>query len=135
VDQDIESVVEGREILKRYLSSSYAFFILDDVDHVDQLDAILPVKDVLHFDSLVLITSKYKDVLLRSGVPEASIYHLTDLNIQHSRKLLCWHAFHQSNPFPGFKHLVQKFVISCNGLPLYLKVFGALLYGNNRKIY
>jgi Leucine-rich repeat (LRR) protein len=135
VDQDIESVAEGREILKRYLSSCHAFFILDDVDDVDQLDAILPVIDVLHFDSLVLITSQYKDVLLRSGVPEASIYHLTGLNIQHSRQLFCWHAFHQPNPFPGFKHLVEKFVICCNGLSLYLKVFGALLYGNNRKLY
>eukprot|EP00253_Pinus_taeda_P001391 PITA_01391 len=135
VDQDIESVDEGREILKRYLSSSHALLILDDIDHVDQLDAILPAIDALHFDSLVLITSQHKDVLLSSGVPEASIYHLTGLNIQHSRELFCWHAFRQPSPFPGFKHLVHKYVSSCSGLPLYLKVFGALLYGNNRKLY
>lgn len=41
IDREIESVNEGKETLKGYLSSSSALIILDDVDHISQLDALL----------------------------------------------------------------------------------------------
>ena len=45
-------------------------------------------------------------------------------------ELFCCHAFKWSYPFPGFEDMAEKFVNACNGLPLSLKVFGALLCGN-----
>jgi hypothetical protein len=67
----IDSTDDGIEKLKRYFSSCDAFLILDDVDNVQQVEALLlPVKDVLHQGSLILLTSRNIDVLTSSGILE-----------------------------------------------------------------
>lgn len=60
LDLPVDNIYEGIEMLKRHLSSSQVLLILDDIDHVDQLNALLPVqvKEVLRSDSLILITSR-----------------------------------------------------------------------------
>eukprot|EP00253_Pinus_taeda_P011449 PITA_11449 len=135
LDLRIESVGEGIEVLKEQLSSFHALIILDDVDNVNQLEVLLPIQNVLHSDSLILITSRDRDVLRRSGIEHSSIYNLTGLNTQHSTDLFCLHAFRQPHGLQGFEYLVEKFVEACDGLPLSLKMFGALLYGKNDKSY
>eukprot|EP00253_Pinus_taeda_P005956 PITA_05956 len=128
--KQIKNTAEGIEKLRKHLSSSRAFIILDDVDNNDQLDALLlPARDVLDSKSLILVTSRHKDVLTSWGIEELSIYKLQGLNRQHSKELFCWHAFHQPHPVAIFGELVDKFLKACNGLPLSLKVIGALLYG------
>jgi hypothetical protein len=100
------------------------------VDNNDQLDALLlPARDVLRSDSLILVTSRHKDVLTSWGIADISIYKLQGLSRQHSTELFCWYAFHQLHDVARFREVVDKFVIACNGLPLSLQVIGALLYG------
>lgn len=111
MDLKIGSVSEGIGLLKTHLSSCQALIILDDIDDVNQLDVLLrPIRTVLQWDSLILITSYHKDVLTRSRVAESSIYKLTHLNAPHSRKLFCLHAFTQGHPLPGFEDLVGKYL-------------------------
>jgi hypothetical protein len=129
----INSIDEGIAALKKHLSSDRVFVILDDVDHLNQINTLLPVRTDLVSDSLVLITSRDEKVIRSSGVENASIYQLTGLNDQHSRELLCAYAFNQSNPVEGFESLVDNFLEACEGLPLFLKVFGALLFGKDDK--
>eukprot|EP00253_Pinus_taeda_P004329 PITA_04329 len=131
--EPIDSVEEGIEILRERLSSLHALIILDDVDDVSQLRAFLPVANVLHSDSLILVTSRYKNVLTSSAIAESSIYQLTGLDDQYSRQLFCSHAFLQPHPLVGFENLVDEFCKACDGLPLSLKVFGAHLCGKNGK--
>eukprot|EP00253_Pinus_taeda_P024395 PITA_24395 len=125
----------GIEELKKRLSSCKVLLVLDDVDHQDQVFALLPQLNDLHHDSLILITSRDKDVVRRSGVQESSIYLLSGLNTERSRELFCSHAFCNPHPLPGFESLVNNFLTACNGLPLSLKVFGGLLCGNTDKSY
>jgi hypothetical protein len=66
---------------------------------------------------------------------ESSIYRLKGLNRLHSSELFCWHAFFQRHPVPEFEDLVDGFVNSCDGLPLSLEVFGALLCQENDRSY
>jgi len=131
----INRVDEGKEKLKRHLASltsQKVFMVLDDVDHIDQLDALLsPVKDTIHLGSLILVTSRNKDVLTSSGITESSIYPLKGLNREHSQELFCLHAFGQPHPVVGFEEVVEKFLDVCDGLPLSLKVLGALLHGKD----
>lgn len=135
-DVQIHSVDEGIVKLRTYLSSSHhALVVLDDVDNLDHLYAFLPIKDVLSSGSLILVTSRDKDILTKSGIAESSIYKLTGLNPQHSQQLFCSYAFSQPHPSPGFKDLVDEFVRACDGLPLSLKMFGALLCGKNDRSY
>nr|ABR18194.1 unknown [Picea sitchensis] len=130
----INGVDEGKEKLKMHLSSSHkALIVLDDVDQSDQLDALLfPIKDVIHPDSLILITSRNKDVLTtNSEIVESSIYTLKGLNQEQSRELFCRYAFGQPLPVVGFNKVVERFLDVCQGLPLSLKVLGALLHGKD----
>jgi len=133
--EQIDSIAEGIEILRSYLSSVHALVVIDDVDDANQLDALLPIKDVLHPDSLILVTSRYKDVLTHSGIAKSSIYKLTGLNEQHSQQLFCSHAFLHPYPPLGFQYLVDEFCKACDGLPLSLRVFGALLCGKDDRSY
>lgn len=83
IKEEIQSVDEGAGILRKYLSSCHALIVLDDVDNVSQMEAILPIRDILDPDSLILVilvTSRDKHVLISSGVLESSIYNLKGLN-------------------------------------------------------
>eukprot|EP00253_Pinus_taeda_P006451 PITA_06451 len=132
ISREIDNWEEGIEILQTCLSSCQALIVIDDVDDADQLDAFLPIKGVLHPKSLILVTSRDKHVLGSAGIGKSSIYHLKGLNKPHSQQLFCSYAFFQPHPRPGFENLVDMFVKSCNGLPLSLKVFGALLCGQDQ---
>lgn len=131
LNKAIDNIDEGIEILKKHLSSFQVLVVLDDVDNVNQLDALLPIQTVLSSDSFILITSRDKAVLKSSGVEEKSIYKLNGLEAHHSRQLFCSHAFSQPYPLPGFESIVDEFIKACDGLPLSLKIFGALLYGKD----
>eukprot|EP00253_Pinus_taeda_P020934 PITA_20934 len=126
-DAQMNSIGEGKEALKKHLSSCRVLMVLDDVDHLDQIDALLPVRPYLLLDSLVLITSRDEGVIRSSGVENASIYQLTGLKHKHSQELFCAHAFNQPYPHPDFASLVDIFLEACGGLPLFLRMFGALL--------
>eukprot|EP00253_Pinus_taeda_P034369 PITA_34369 len=106
--------------------------VVDDVDYIDQLEALIsPAKDVLGFSSLILVTSRDKCVLTDWGVEDGFIYMLEGLNPQHSTELFCWHAFRKPHAVAGFEQLVNDFLDACKGLPLSLKVIGSLLYRKN----
>ena len=57
------------------------------------------------------------------------------LNTQHSQELFCLHAFSQGYPLSGFEDLVHRYLKACDGLPLSLRVFGGLLYGNDESFW
>eukprot|EP00253_Pinus_taeda_P003375 PITA_03375 len=131
VDVKINNTQEGISILKQHLSHCHALIIVDDADHIDQLDALLPAKDVLNCSSLILMTSRDKSVFTNWGVEDGFIYKLEGLNPQHSRELFCSHAFRQPRVVEGFEQVVNDFLDACKGLPLSLKVMGLLLYRKN----
>eukprot|EP00253_Pinus_taeda_P019593 PITA_19593 len=121
-----DKIKKGKRVRER------ALIILDDIDHIDQLDALCaPVIDTIDVGSLILITSRNKDVLRSAGIGESSICTLKGLNGEHSQELFCWHAFGRPSPVVGFEKVVEKFLNVCNGLPLSLKVLGALLHGKD----
>lgn len=134
-NQVIDNIDVGITTLKKHLSSNKALIILDDVDNVTQVNALWPVHTDLHSDSLILITSRNRDVLISSRVEGSLIYNLTGLDLKYSRKLFCLHSCRQADPPEGFESLVDKYSDACDGLPLSLKVFGALVYGKDKRYW
>ena len=82
-DRVIIGVPHGKRKLSIYLNDSRALIIFDDVDHVDQVDAFFSLRnDVLRSSSIILVTSRNKDILTSFGIAETSIYHLEGLDPQ-----------------------------------------------------
>ncbi|KAH9288821.1 hypothetical protein KI387_032938, partial [Taxus chinensis] len=128
---NFQSAEEGTSYLKDCLgrNSSLKFLIfLDDIDHVEQLDALL-VKDMLNqcADSLIIITTRDVGVLISAGINVG--YQLKGMDGNDGRELFCWHAFGQPHPASGYDHLVEDFVDVCGGLPLSLQVLGRHVHG------
>lgn len=127
----IGSVEEGKGILGHYLKYCHALIVLDDVDGVYLLDTLLAMKNVLDPKSLILVTTRDRHVLTRSGIAESSIYMLSGINQEGSREIFCSYAFSLPYPPPGFEPLVEEISNGCEGVPLLLKAFGGLLCGEN----
>ncbi|XP_059064013.1 disease resistance protein RPV1 isoform X2 [Cryptomeria japonica] len=128
-----DNTEHGKAILKRHLRYVKVFIVVDDVDGVDQLDALLPTYDSLLWGSLIIVTTREYEVLRSWGI--SSVYKMRPLDPVYAEQLFCWHAFLQPSPLDGFEELVKKFLEACNGLPLSLKVFGGQLYGQPNKEY
>jgi GTPase SAR1 family protein len=81
----IDTIDKGKDELKMHISRFYAYtcfhalIVLEDVDHADQMDGVLAVRDILGSNSLILVTSRDKQVLKRARISETSIYNLTGL--------------------------------------------------------
>ncbi|GLJ33982.1 hypothetical protein SUGI_0683450 [Cryptomeria japonica] len=129
----VDNIEEGKGILANRLRSIQVLIVLDDVDNIDQLDALVPEKDSLRWDSLIIVTTRKLEVLQCWGI--SSIYKMKPLSPSHAVQLFCWHAFLKPCPLEGFENLVEKFMKVSDGLPLSLKVFGGQLYGKSNKDY
>ncbi|GLJ23446.1 hypothetical protein SUGI_0443780 [Cryptomeria japonica] len=123
----IDNVETGKAIIAKHLRSIQVFIILDDIDHQDQLESLLPIKDSLGQGSVIVVTSREFGVLTSWEV--SSIYKMKELDPKHAMKLFCWHALRQPSPINKFENLIQIFFKLCKGLPLSLKVLGGLVYG------
>ncbi|GLJ36536.1 hypothetical protein SUGI_0734090 [Cryptomeria japonica] len=134
-DVSVDDLETGKGILANRLRSIRALIVLDDVDAVDQLDALVPEKDSLGRGSLIVVTTREREVLLGWGISFSFIYKMKALYSPHAKQLFCWHAFLQPSPIFEFEDLVENFLNVCKGLPLSLKVFGAQLYGISDKDY
>ncbi|XP_057813971.2 uncharacterized protein LOC131027886 [Cryptomeria japonica] len=116
-------------------SSSLNFLIvLDDIDRVEQLDALV----IMHMlnksvNTLVIVTTRDVGVLISAGIQFG--YHLKGLTIDDARQLFCWHAFSQPNPASGYEDLVDAFLGVCGGLPLSLQVLGRHVHGRKENYW
>ncbi|XP_059076794.1 disease resistance protein Roq1-like [Cryptomeria japonica] len=130
----VDNVEEGKSILANQLRSIRALIVLDDVDHIDQLNALLPSqrsKSLIGSGTLIIVTTRELEVLKRWNI--SSHYKMKPMSEVHAKQLFCSHAFLQPSPLNEFEEIVEKVLKTCSGLPLSLKVLGGQLYGNLSK--
>ena len=121
------NIEEGKETLLRNLRLVKVFIVLDDVDHMDQLVALMPSKDRLESGSLIIVTTREYDVL-KFG-PIATTYKMRGFDLVYAKKLCSSHAFGKPLHQDGFEELVEKFLEDFNRLMLSLKVIRRQLKG------
>ncbi|KAK1428132.1 hypothetical protein QVD17_16960 [Tagetes erecta] len=114
------------------LARKMVFIVLDDVDSLDQLDALLG-KQGLHPGSKIIITTRDASLTERCALfnPKVITKHtkilLKGLCETDSLELLCIHAFKSQNPKQGYKEVSEKLVKYCEGHPLAIEVLGKSL--------
>ena len=101
--------------------------VLDDVNHVDQLEKLAGEHHWFGLGSRIIITTIDEHVLVEHGV--LKIYKPNGLNIDDASKLFCLKAFKNEQPKEGYIHLSQEVVKYANGLPLALVTLGSFLVG------
>ncbi|KAL7205674.1 hypothetical protein ACSBR2_018576 [Camellia fascicularis] len=123
--EKIHSVDEGIIKIKDTMSSKRLLIVLDDVDHVDQLDAIIGIRDCFHRGSKIIITTRHEGVLQAYKADE--VQKVEKFDESESFELFSWHAFGQNHPIEGFVEHSKRVVQYCGGLPLALQVLGSSL--------
>ncbi|XP_074339766.1 disease resistance protein RPV1-like isoform X2 [Apium graveolens] len=129
----IKNLNDGILKIKSALLHRKLLIVLDDVDQVEQLDAIFGMREWFHQGSKIIITTR--NVHLLEAYEHCTRYAIETLNSDDSLELFSWHAFRDSRPPECYMEHSKRIIKQCEGLPLALKVLGASLRGKNVDVW
>ncbi|CAI9268803.1 unnamed protein product [Lactuca saligna] len=118
--------------IEKALLRKKTLLVLDDVDNIDQLEALIGTKG-FHPGSKIIVTTKDGSITEKCSLfrmpypPEHEILALWGLSDRESLRLLCWNAFGSIHPMKGFEKEAQRAAKYCVGHPLALEVLGRSL--------
>ncbi|XP_021800385.1 TMV resistance protein N-like, partial [Prunus avium] len=125
----VTNVDKGMNVIKQRLSHKRVLLILDDVNHLDQLNKLAGGSDWFGLGSRIIITTRDKHLLVAHQVNH--IYKVTELDHHEASKLFTWNAFRDRRLDDNYVKLVMSVVQYAHGLPLALIVLGSLLCGRS----
>ncbi|XP_015162089.1 TMV resistance protein N-like [Solanum tuberosum] len=128
----VTSEHDGTTIIKNGLRWKKVLLVLDNIDHLSQLELIVGGTEWFGRGSRILITTRDKHLIV-SHVKEDKVYEVLLLSENEALELFCMHAFKRKSPERDFKVLSNEVVKYADGLPLALKVLGSSLYGRNKE--
>ena len=108
-----------------------ALIVIDNVDKLDQFEALIPSTSLLHPSSRIIVTSRDRSILTSVAGRTNYRHYLFDVSTlgpDESNLLFNWYAFQAEEAPEGFKDLANDIVKSCDGLPLALRVIGSSLF-------
>jgi len=125
----LTSVKQGISIIKYRLRQKKVLLILDDVDKIAQLEALVGGSDWFGSGRRVIITTRDKHLLSNHGVNRT--YEVDVLNEKDALRLLTWKAFKTEKFHPSYFDMLKRAIGYASGLPLALIVIGSNLFGKN----
>ncbi|KAL3499788.1 hypothetical protein ACH5RR_038881 [Cinchona calisaya] len=125
----ISDYYEGLNMMKQRLCHKKVLIVLDDIDHLDQLEHLAGKHDWFGAGSRVIITTKDKHLLDAHQVEP--IYEVELLNEYEAIQLFSWNAFKKNYPAKDYEELSTQIVHYAGCLPLALKVLGCFLCGRD----
>ncbi|KAG5573837.1 hypothetical protein H5410_063603 [Solanum commersonii] len=130
---DMENVQRwrGMSILKNMLRLNKVLFILNDVNHREQLEFLVGGPEWFGMGSRIILTARAKHLLI-SHVGD-NVYEVQLLSEDEALELFSRHAFREKTPKKDFMELSRQVVKHAGGLPLALKVLGSSFYGRDKK--
>ncbi|XP_024636987.2 disease resistance protein RPV1 [Medicago truncatula] len=120
--RDIES---GKNILKQRLSQKRVFFVLDDVNELDQLKALCGSREWFGSGSRIIITTRDMHLLRSCRVDQ--VYKIEEMDESEALALFSWHAFKKPSPIEDFATHSTDVIAYSGRLPLALEVLGSYL--------
>ncbi|RYR26750.1 hypothetical protein Ahy_B02g061057 [Arachis hypogaea] len=122
----IRSTESGKLELKNRLCHKRVLLVLDDIDKVEQMNALCGSHEWFGSGSCIIITTRDEHLVKMRGV-EPIIYRLDEMDDSEAIELFSWHAFKQAYPDTNFSVLTKDVVAYSSGLPLALEVLGSYL--------
>ncbi|TXG46623.1 hypothetical protein EZV62_027874 [Acer yangbiense] len=116
--------------IKEVVDKRKVTVVLDDVDDIGQLNALLGKKERFCEGSRIIITTRDRDVLQENYV--TLLYEVQKLDSDQALQLFSYHALRREKPTDKFLNLSKQIVSLTGGLPLALEVFGAFLFDKRR---
>ena len=124
---DFSDVQWGSNVIEKGLRYKSVLIILDDVDQLDQLEALAGKRVWFGQGSRVIITTRDQHLLITHDVAEAEIYKAKKLNSDEALQLFSRKAFKKDHPSEGYVEFSKKAICYAQGLPLALDVLGSFL--------
>ncbi|GJX69846.1 TMV resistance protein N-like protein [Tanacetum coccineum] len=125
----VSNVYDGKNMMKRMLCGRKVLVVLDDVDQIDQLEALVGQPNWYKSGSRIIITTRDEQVLITHGVNLIQDVNL--LSLEEAICLFCRYAFGREVPIQGYEELSREVVHYASGLPLTIRVLGSFLCGKN----
>ncbi|KAI3670982.1 hypothetical protein L1987_87628 [Smallanthus sonchifolius] len=131
-----QSIVEKRNsdlenMMRKMMRSRKVVIVLDDVDDIDQLEALVGELNWFKPGSRIIITTRDEQVLVAHGVHRDYIHDACLLSNKEAICLFSRYAFKREIPNQGYEELSRKVIHYALGLPLTIKVLGSHLCGRN----
>ncbi|VVA26651.1 PREDICTED: TMV resistance [Prunus dulcis] len=130
----VGNISEGIIKIEDALSSKRVLLVFDDVDHVEQLDAVLRMQGQFCPGSKIIITTSHA-ALLNASHQAIKVHNLETFSSNESLELFSWHAFGQDHPEKDYMELSERVVNLSGGLPLALKILGSSLSGKSTVVW
>ncbi|CAF2039166.1 unnamed protein product [Brassica napus] len=109
------------------LCDQKVLIILDDVDDLQQLEALADETNWFGDGSRIIVTTEDQELLELHGI--TNIYHVDLPTEKEACKIFCRYAFRQSLPPYGYENLAERATELCGNLPFGLRVMGSMLRG------
>ncbi|GAU29189.1 hypothetical protein TSUD_276080 [Trifolium subterraneum] len=122
----IQNIEEGKNKLKDRLCHKKVLLVLDDVNTMDQLNALCGSRQWFGSGSRIIIITRDMHVLRGNRVDQ--VYTMKEMGESESIELFSWHAFKQASPSVDFAEISGNLVDYSGGLPLALEVLGSYLF-------
>ncbi|XP_055803965.1 disease resistance protein RPV1-like isoform X2 [Solanum dulcamara] len=125
--EKIYNVNEGSIKIQEAISCKRVLLVLDDIDNIDQLNAVVGMRQWFYPGSKIIITTRNGHLLSYTEACRCRMYKLKSLDAKESLRLFSWHAFGEESPPLEYMDLTIDVVHHCKGIPLALKVLGSSL--------
>ncbi|KAK3431410.1 hypothetical protein EUGRSUZ_E03291 [Eucalyptus grandis] len=116
----IYSVAGGISLIQERLCCKKVLLVLDDVDHMNQLNALAGKGNWFGKGSRIIVTSRDKHLLISHD--KNYVYEVKTLKDDEARDLFGQHAFTNSNKVEIRRDLIDGALHYANNLPLALEV-------------
>ncbi|KAI5322441.1 hypothetical protein L3X38_031513 [Prunus dulcis] len=130
--KDVGFVDRGTIMIKEKLQHRKLLVIIDDLDKVEQLEALARSHDWFGPGSRIVITTRDKQ-LLKPNVDD--IYVAEEMDEEEALELFIWHAFKGCHVNEEYVELSRRVVSYCRGLPLALKVLASSLATQSKEVW
>ncbi|XP_023739993.1 disease resistance protein RPV1 [Lactuca sativa] len=131
-DKDI-SIKDVKNMMKSRMRGIKVLIVLDDVNHLNQLEALAGEPIWFKPGSRIIITTRDEKVLLAHKVTL-----IRDVNLLSDKEAICLfsrYAFGREIPIEDYEELSEQVLCYASGLPLTIKVLGSNLCGEDKPIW